>query len=768
MRKLAYCAFSFAVGVFTAAYIVPANALIISGIILAAVGIVFVFMKTSISPRLTRILFGASCGLLWFFAFCRFLYVPVTALDGAHTEIKAEVISFSEKTEYGSTAKARLLYEGMPRVKLIVWLKDKDSQLRPGDIIELEADIALSSKPGSGFEDYYRGMGIYLFASQNGGLTVLNSSNTPLLYAHVYIANAVRSLLPKLFSGSQEGVMAALLVGDRQLLNKDPALMYALQRSGLSHLISVSGTHVSFLVSLVSLTVFKRRKLANWLSIPAVLLFMAITGYSPGVVRAGIMQLFVIAASEFRRESDQLTALSAALALLLAVNPFSSRSVSLQLSFAASLGLLLFSGRLHSAIRDTAIVKRLMKLNGAPAKYLIKNPLNLLTAGLSATLCAMVFTVPLGAVYFGSVSLAAPLSNLIAMWAVTVAFCAGIFAVLLGMIWLPLGRIAAFIAEAASGCFTGVASRIGSFGLAAVETGSVYMVIWIMTAYAILLIWFIMKGGLKRLYLPVSVCAALLCVCLLLSWTNSRDMTVAALDVGQGLCTVITDGSTAVVVDCGGDSRPDAGVSAAEYLRGRGFESIDALIFTHLHEDHANGARVLFEQFEITCAIMPEARDEESLEVEQYASPGTKLIEVNDNLVIRAGDMLLRVFEPVSDGRNEDGLGIVCSKNGFDTVIMGDMGAVSEMLLIALNKLPDAEVLIVGHHGSEYSTCDEFLNVIKPEVAIISVGENNRYGHPTAAVLERLGAHSVKVLRTDLNGRAVVISDKKYEPAMAE
>ncbi|NLT40537.1 MAG: DNA internalization-related competence protein ComEC/Rec2 [Clostridiales bacterium] len=767
MRKFAYLAFPFAGGVFAAAYIMPESALLFSGIILAAGGIAFLFIKTAASPRLTRIMFGASCGIIWFFLYNYILYAPVTALDGARTEIRAEVISFSEKTEYGGAVRARLLSEGMPRVKMVVWLKDGELPLRPGDIMQMEAKLTLSSQQGSGIEDYYRGLGIYLFAGQSGGIDVIKAPNTPLRYAHVYIAHGVRSLLPKLFSGREEGVMAALMIGDRRQLNNDPALMYALQRSGLSHLISVSGTHVSFLVSLVSLTVLRRRRLANLLSIPAVLLFMAMTGFSPGVVRAGIMQLFIIAAAELQREPDPLTSLSAALVVLLAVNPFSSRSVSLQLSFAATLGLILFSGKFHSAIRNIAPVKRLMEYKG-PLSKRIRSLLNFVIAGFSATLCAMVFTVPLGAVHFGSVSLAAPFSNLIAMWSVTVAFCAGIIAVALGMIWLPLGKIAAFAAGSASGYFTGVAERIGSFGLSAVETGSVYMVVWLLSAYAIFLVWFIMKGAFRRVYLPAGVCAALMCLCLLLSWTRSRDMTVAALDVGQGSCTVITDGRTAVVVDCGGDSRPDAGATAAAYLRGLGYESIDALIFTHLHDDHANGARILFEQFDVKCAILPNVRDEESLEVEKYAPKETPMIVAEDNLVIRAGELDIRVYKPVAGGSNEDGLGVVCSRGGFDAVITGDMGAVSEMLLVALNPLPDAEVLIVGHHGSEYSTSEEFLGVIKPEIAIISVGALNRYGHPSAGVLERLGAHSARVLRTDINGTVVIRSDQAYERARAE
>lgn len=170
--------------------------------------------------------------------------------------------------------------------------------------------------------------------------------------------------------------------------------------------------------------------------------YMLMVGLSPSVVRACVMQAFVLAAPLFKRDSDGLTSLGAALLVILLGNPFAAGSISLQLSFAATLGLVWLSPKLYGAMSRVYTGK----------KRAIRWAVNFVCANVSASLAALIFTIPLTAVYFNILTLAAPVSNLLAVPAAGWNFMAGFVTVLVGFVWLP-----------AAGCWAGYAS--GWYGM---------------------------------------------------------------------------------------------------------------------------------------------------------------------------------------------------------------------------------------------------------------------------------------------------------------
>ena len=120
------------------------------------------------------------------------------------------------------------------------------------------------------------------------------------------------------------------------------------------------------------------------------------------------------------------------------------------------------------------------------------------------------------------------------------------------------------------------------------------------------------------------------------------------------------------------------------------------------------------------------------------------------------GGAALTVCPPVSKGdANEEGLTILCSTGGFELLVTGDMNAATERKLVETCALPDIEVLIVGHHGSKYSTSAELLEAVRPEVGIISVGENS-FGHPTEEAMGRMAAAGMTLYRTDWQGNILI------------
>ncbi len=746
MRKLMLTAAAFCAAVFLAAYVIPYSALFPTAAAAAAAGVLCLIMRRK---KALCMVLAAVLGLVWFSLFYSIRYRSAEELAGCQTQITARAVRFSSETKYGSQVRVKLTGDGFPGLTAILWLNDRNAEISPGDVLTLEAELEMPSS--GGLDDYYPGIGVFLFAYQRGEISA-ERSGFRLRYAHVYLAEWAGRMAEKLYSQENSAVMKALLLGDKRELNKDQSFRYMLQRSGLSHLVAVSGMHVSFLMAMLFLIIPDKRA-AYLAGIPVIMVFMGMTGFSPGVVRAGIMQIFVIIAYVAKREEDSLTSLAFAMAVLLAVNPFSAKSISLQMSFASTVGLVLFSQRLRDRLTSIRWISAAVSRKSGRSR-LLRSAVNFIVSAVSATMCAMVFTVPLSAVWFGSVSLAAPLSNLLVLWAASAVFGLGMLSLPLGAIWLPLGKAAAWPASAGIWYFRSVVKKIGSFGLSSLETGSGYIRFWLIATYILLIIWFIIKDKEKKLYLPMELSGILLAVCLLLSWTDEPGVTVSVLDVGQGSCTVITTQSAAVVVDCGGSGVTNAGAAASAYLRSLGHERVDMLVFTHCHTDHANGTQVLCSQLDVSCMAVPPQID--GVDVTRFAQPDTKTITVSEPVGVRAGDLTIELIPPLGTGSNEDGLGVICSYGSFDTVITGDMGSENERKLTEFCDLPDAELLVVGHHGSRNSTCEPFLRTIKPEIAVISVGIDNGYGHPSSEVLERLENENCTVLRTDFNGTVTV------------
>jgi len=238
------------------------------------------------------------------------------------------------------------------------------------------------------------------------------------------------------------------------------------------------------------------------------------------------------------------------------------------------------------------------------------------------------------------------------------------------------------------------------------------------------------------------------------------DLTVTALDVGQGSSTALLSGGRAALVDCGGDGFRSAGDTAADYFAAMGRTRLDLLVLTHFDADHFNGVEQLFYRMEVDRVAVPagEADPENAARLRLLAeAEGAEVVLVDETRVLELGGAALTLFPPLGGGTsNESGLFALCTCGDFDVLITGDADAFVERMLVKYQAIPDIEVLVAGHHGSRNSSCEEFLRAAAPELALISAGTNNAYGHPAPETLERLKAAGAEVHRTDREGTVTV------------
>ena len=755
MRVLATAGFSFAAGLFLTLLpwdgwqLYAAGALALASLLWALLG-----RGTPHFRRVLLLLLPLTFSLLYFTAYRALVRQPVQALCGGEHDFSAAVCDWPEATEHGAKVTIRL--HGLLGAKAVYYGDDDLLSLRPGDALSGTAwwnDVAAI---GDGDLRQFSSRGVYALLYDRDTLTVQPAPDMPLGYAPQYAAKALRDKLAQLWDDpSVLGFLAAELTGDKSLLPESDYV--AMQETGLAHIFAVSGLHCAFLVTLLSLLIPPTRRRALCAVASAVLVFyMLLTGLSPSVARACVMQLFLLSAPLFRRGSDPLTSLAAALTVILLVNPYAVGSVSLQLSFAATLGMVLLSGRLYKSFTGWYRGR-----NRA-----VRAALSFLAANLAATLGALVFTAPLTAYYFNILSLVAPLAGLLAVPAAGYAFMSAFVSALLGLVWTPLGLLAGYVPLLLVKYILWVAHLLLAIPYHAVYFTNVYLRVWLLYVYAAFLGCAVTPDGKRKYALASALTVLTLAACL---WLNSRwqqygAFRAAVLDVGQGESVALCSGSEAALVDCGSsNSYVDAGSVAADALQSAGIRRLSAVIVTHYHADHTNGLTEVLTRLPVDTLYLPDIEDEYGVRdrlVSLAAHQGADVVFVTEPTRIALGEAVLTVYPPLltTGDLNEQGLTALATAGDFDLLITGDMAGQTEQLLAQTYPLPDVEVLVVSHHGSRYSSDESFLRTVTPDNAVISVGDN-RYGHPAEETLRRLQAVGATVWRTDQQGSIRIIID---------
>ena len=748
MRVLATVGFSFAAGLFLTLLpwdgwqLYAAGALALASLLWALLG-----RGTPHLRRVLLVLLPLMVSLLYFSTYRALVRQPVQALCGGEHDFSAAVCDWPEATEHGAKVTIRL--HGLLGAKAVYYGDDDLLSLRPGDALSGTAwwnDVAAI---GDGDLRQFSSRGVYALLYDRDTLTVQPAPDMPLGYAPQYAAKALRDKLAQLWDDpSVLGFLTAELTGDKSLLPESDYV--AMQETGLAHIFAVSGLHCAFLVTLLSLLIPPTHRRTLCAVASAVLVFyMLLTGLSPSVARACVMQLFLLSAPLFRRGSDPLTSLAAALTVILLVNPYAVGSVSLQLSFAATLGMVLLSGRLYKSFtgwyrgRNRAVRVALF----FPA------------ANLAATLGALVFTAPLTAYYFNILSLVAPLAGLLAVPAAGYAFMSAFVSALLGLVWTPLGHLAGYVPLLLVKYILWAAHLLLAVPYHAVYFTNVYLRVWLLYVYAAFLGCAVTPDGKRKYALASALTVLTLAACL---WLNSRwqqygAFRAAVLDVGQGESVALCSGSEAALVDCGSsNSYVDAGSVAADALQSAGIRRLSAVIVTHYHADHTNGLTEVLTRLPVDTLYLPDIEDEYGVRdrlVSLAAHQGADVVFVTEPTRIALGEAVLTVYPPLltTGDLNEQGLTALATAGDFDLLITGDMAGQTEQLLAQTYPLPDVEVLVVSHHGSRYSSDESFLRAVTPDNAVISVGDN-RYGHPAEETLRRLQAVGAAVWRTDQQG----------------
>lgn len=552
----------------------------------------------------------------------------------------------------------------------------------------------------------------------------------------------------------------------------DAATVEDFRRSGLAHLLAVSGQNVALLALLaMPLLAVLGMPLATRLAwiLGAICVYVPLAGAGPSIVRAGVMGGMSVLATLAGRRASRLYGLAMAAVVTLAIDPRIAADVGWQLSFAAVLGILALAPALRAAV-----LARLGSRRWTMA----------LADGIAMTVAATLATAPLIAFHFGGASTTTLVANLLALPAVAPAMWLGMLAAAAGQVpGFPVGAInaveaslLAYIAQVAAWCgrpsWAYVHVRLGPIGLVA----SYAMLLAGLTAVP-RLVRRHRLSTLRRSFSPVPsrcnafamkwtanalhlgrVVAVLTIAALGLAWVgmgsgaapaSAPGLRVEVLDVGQGDAILFQPARAPAVLVDGGP--PGSGL--AEELRGEGVDRLGAAVVTHEQSDHAGGIEELLGRVPIERLVY--ARIGRQLRDEAMAAGATP-VRIAAGGAIRSGSLRLEALwpspallaEPLGGADpNAQAIVLLARCHDFSMLLVAD----AEAETVPLDPGP-VDVLKVAHHGSEDAGLGGLLDRATPKLAVISVGAGNPYGHPAPAALAELAAHGVTTLRTDREG----------------
>ncbi|HET8565439.1 MAG TPA: ComEC/Rec2 family competence protein [Solirubrobacterales bacterium] len=525
-------------------------------------------------------------------------------------------------------------------------------------------------------------------------------------------------------------------------------------RSGLAHLLAVSGENVTLLALLAmpllgALGIPLRERLLWVLALIAV--YVPVAGAGPSIQRAGVMGALGVLATLGGRRASRLYVLALAALVTLAVDPAVAGDVGWQLSFAAVLGILLLAAPLRRAL-----VARLGRGSWRRA----------LAEGAAVTVAATLATAPLIAYHFETLSTTTLVANVLAMPAVAPAMwlgmCSAGLAQLPGLPLEPLNGLdallLAYVAQVASWCarprwaelhvhLGGGGLVVAYLGLAAASLGC-------------------MNLARRRLLAPAlkavagTVLPALLLLGVGLSGAGGpspppvHGLRIEVLDVGQGDAILLQPAGAAPVLVDGGPP----GDGLARKLEETGVSRLGAALVTHDQSDHAGGVEELLGRLPIEHLAYARLG---ARFLAAAAAAGAQPERISAGQELRSGQLRLQVLWPPQEllgasARSQDpnqlALVLEARWHRFSMLLTAD----AEAEAVPLDPGP-IDVLKVAHHGSDDAGLDELLDEARPRLAVISVGADNPYGHPTPGTLAVLARHRIPTLRTDRDGDVIIV-----------
>ena len=640
---------------------------------------------------------------------------------------------------------------------LAVHLSALQKNLQVGDKIQFTSNIFPVRGPrvlsGFNYQQYQYAQNVFAEAYADSVQIIVHQRQKQTFRRMAYWAQA--QFKQHFVQGETENPAIALLssvaLGIRSGI--PASLRQSLHASGLAHITSISGLHVSlvlFVFAYLLKAIGVRRRWAGILTLVAALVYICIVGLRVPTVRAAMMAFALIGGYFTERRVDALNSLGLAALCILFYNPSEFWLPSFQLSFTAVLALILF----HPM-----------------QQWLFQHfPLGLrqVAEGLFASMIVVAALAPFSLYLFHDISFGAVLGNIIAIPLLTILLPLAYFWLMVSLLpfsFLTAGTGWALMQTCRAMLWTiETASAGGAFQFTLSFPGAACLAcgFFALLLFSRPLIEWGRFGPCRIMNLHIALILAIASALLFGYQLSPNNLRIDYVGLGQGDCILIrTPNNQSVLIDGGPkpfQASKQTRTQLEEFLLSEGIQKIDAIVLTHPQSDHIGALPQVAERFPIG-ALFESASDESSKSYMKLRAAieqrNIKRVQFHQGDSFTLDGVEFWALNPPADGSsidiNEQSLVLWMKWKEFDALFTGDIGEKTERRMAQQFDHWDVDVLKVAHHGSRYSSSDEFLNETQPEFAVIQVGRNN-YNHPHIEARQRLYAVNAHVLRTDYDG----------------
>lgn len=682
--------------------------------------------------------------------------------DNKNISIEGTIISDIEEKEYNYTFTIRTK-DGYFLVNL---KKNKEEiSLEYGDKLQISGEYQEPNKArnykGFDYKNYLKINKIYGIIRVDLYTNIIkhqkNLSNFKLLIHK--IREKLKENIQELLTKETYALGIGILIGDNSRINEK--IVEDFKNSNLSHMLAVSGAHINYVVLTVSILFTKKRagiKAQRVVTIMMMLFFMELTQMTSSVVRAGISCIIYMLASLLYRKADVINAMAISTLLILLNNPFKLFDIGFQLSYAGTLGIILFCKLINIPIKNKLL------------KYLKDS--------IIISISANIFIIPIMMYQFNTISLTFILSNLLAGPLLGISIILEIIVLLISFMSINIAAIPAKVLNILLILIINIANWFSN-----IEISKIYVItpqIISIVAYYLICAAIILKKKNRKIIVII-----MLTVLIINLFPTPKKLRINFIDVGQGDSALIrTETNKVILIDSGGSTASssfDVGNKVLlPYLLDRRIKKIDFIIVSHFDADHCQAFETVIDNINVRKVVVCK----QSMITQEYLNIINKCKKKNIKIiVVERGDKLKidkrTEFEILHPGERflDDGKGglnanaIVCKMNYklnngkiFSILFTGDIEVEAEKELEQVyGKKLKADILKIAHHGSKTSSREEFIKLVSPKIALIGVGENNKFGHPADITLERLEKENVKVYRTDQMGEVSITINKNGE-----
>lgn len=661
------------------------------------------------------------------------------------------IISDIQEKEYKKVCTAKIVRNNK-KILINIKMSQDIPSIKYGDSLYIEGEFKKPEEArnykGYNYKQYLKTKKI-IGTVELEKAKILKSSNGSFIHnIQKYIKDTINGTL----TDEEGNLLLAILLGDKDKLSED--IQESFKTSNLSHMLAVSGAHVSYII--LGLTYVLQnsiigKKNGKIVCIFFLLVFMAITNFTPSVTRACIMAVLTLFSGIVYRKSNVYTNISVAALITLIFNPYSLLDLGFQLSYGGTIGIIIFIKRIQEKKSNSKVVNYIKQM-------------------ALVSIYANIIIIPIMMYHFNTVSLTFIISNIMASPILGIIVINGFLFIITSITVKPLIRLIAIFIKPILSILIKISQICSKLPFSNILVVTPYM-FNVISYYAIILYCIKSKKNNK--------CKIIICLLIVLILINfiiyifPQKLRIFFIDVGQGDSTlIITPDKKTVLVDGGGSDSFDVGEKVLlPYLLDRRILKVDYVLISHFDTDHCGGILTIMEKVKVKNIIISE-QAEHSENYERFKKlmihKKIRLIEVKKGDKIKIGRYSeFKILFPTSRLLSENPLNnnsIVAqfNYNNFKMLFTGDIEKLAEQQILKTEKAEiRADILKVAHHGSKTSSIPEFIKAVRPKIALIGVGKNNTFGHPNQQTIKNLENIKCRIYRTDLQGEIIIKIDQK-------